>query len=116
MTDHPKHDNLTVEFADGTVTKFNPNMLGGPDDIDILLIKRILHAMDIAIANQELPGKVLLPEAQPLVRSADYFLECGPTTPVAVAWLTDFIGMGLGGSPRRYLADHRRNPTAGEPR
>jgi len=28
------------------------------------------------------------------VRSADYFLECGPTTPVAVAWLTDFIGMG----------------------
>ena len=96
VTDHPKHDNLTVEFADGTVTKFNPNMLGGPDDIDILLIKRILHAMDIAIANQELPGKVLLPEAQPLVRSADYFLECGPTTPVAVAWLTDFIGMGLG--------------------
>ena len=96
VTDHPDHTDLTVEFVDGTTTKFNPSMLGGPDDIDIRLIKRILHAMDIAIANQQLPGKVLLPEAQPLVRSADYFLECGPTTPVAVAWLTDFIGMGLG--------------------
>ena len=90
-------DVITITFTDDTLRLLNVNVAHPtyPGETEAECVERVLKL----VFNSEAATGVRessLTDTLPLVRSADYFLECGPTTPVAVAWLTDFIGMGLG--------------------
>ena len=59
-------------------------------------IARIHRTLDVMKANGKTSDQLSLQDVVPLVRSADYFApRPDNTAPSVVAWLTDFIGLGL---------------------
>ena len=98
----PSEDNnlglITVLFDDGTSSGINPEMANPltADESEEDRIARIHRTLDVMKANGKTSDQLSLQDVVPLVRSADYFApRPDSTAPSVVAWLTDFIGLGL---------------------
>ena len=98
----PSEDNnlglITVLFDDGTSSGINPEMANPltADESEEDRIARIHRTLDVMKANGKTSDQLSLQDVVPLVRSADYFApRPDNTAPSVVAWLTDFIGLGL---------------------
>ena len=97
----PSEDNLgliTVLFDDGTSSGINPEMANPltADESEEDRIARIHRTLDVMKANGKTSDQLSLQDVVPLVRSADYFApRPDNAAPSVVAWLTDFIGLGL---------------------
>ena len=98
----PSEDNklglITVLFDDGTSSGINPEMANPltADESEEDRIARIHRTLDVMKANGKTSDQLSLQDVVPLVRSADYFApRPDNAVPSVVAWLTDFIGLGL---------------------
>lgn len=98
----PSEDNnlglITVLFDDGTSSGINPEMANPltADESEEDRIARIHRTLDVMKANGKTSDQLSLQDVVPLVRSADYFApRPDNAAPSVVAWLTDFIGLGL---------------------
>ena len=98
----PSEDNnlglITVLFDDGTSSGINPEMANPltADESEEDRVARIHRTLDVMKANGKTSDQLSLQDVVPLVRSADYFApRPDNTAPSVVAWLTDFIGLGL---------------------
>ena len=98
----PSEDNnlglITVLFDDGTSSGINPEMANPltADESEEDRIARIHRTVDVMKANGKTSDQLSLQDVVPLVRSADYFApRPDNAAPSVVAWLTDFIGLGL---------------------
>ena len=98
----PSEDNnlglITVLFDDGTSSGINPEMANPltADESEEDRIARIHRTLDVMKANGKTSDQLSLQDVVPLVRSADYFAPRPDNiAPSVVAWLTDFIGLGL---------------------
>lgn len=98
----PSEDNnlglITVLFDDGTSSGINPEMANPltADESEEDRTARIHRTLDVMKANGKTSDQLSLQDVVPLVRSADYFApRPDSTAPSVVAWLTDFIGLGL---------------------
>ena len=98
----PSEDNnlglITVLFDDGTSSEINPEMANPltADESEEDRIARIHRTLDVMKANGKTSDQLSLQDVVPLVRSADYFApRPDNAAPSVVAWLTDFIGLGL---------------------
>ena len=98
----PSEDNnlglITVLFDDGTSSGINPEMANPltADESEEDRIARIHRTLDVMKANCKTSDQLSLQDVVPLVRSADYFApRPDNAAPSVVAWLTDFIGLGL---------------------
>ena len=98
----PSEDNnlglITVLFDDGTSSGINPEMANPltADESEEDRIARIHRTLDVMKANGKTSDQLSLQDVVPLVRSADYFApRPDNAAPSIVAWLTDFIGLGL---------------------
>lgn len=89
---------ITVLFDDGTSSGINPEMANPltADESEEDRIARIHRTLDVMKANGKTSDQLSLQDVVPLVRSADYFApRPDNAAPSVVAWLTDFIGLGL---------------------
>ena len=98
----PSEDNnlglITVLFDDGTSSGINPEMANPltADESEEDRTARIHRTLDVMKANGKTSDQLSLQDVVPLVRSADYFApRPDNAAPSVVAWLTDFIGLGL---------------------
>ena len=98
----PSEDNnlglITVLFDDGTSSGISPEMANPltADESEEDRIARIHRTLDVMKANCKTSDQLSLQDVVPLVRSADYFApRPDNAAPSVVAWLTDFIGLGL---------------------
>ena len=98
----PSEDNnlglITVLFDDRTSSGINPEMANPltADESEEDRTARIHRTLDVMKANGKTSDQLSLQDVVPLVRSADYFApRPDSTAPSVVAWLTDFIGLGL---------------------
>ena len=98
----PSEDNnlglITVLFDDGPSSGINPEMANPltADESEEDRIARIHRTLDVMKANCKTSDQLSLQDVVPLVRSADYFApRPDNAAPSVVAWLTDFIGLGL---------------------
>jgi len=98
----PSEDNnlglITVLFDDGTSSGINPEMANPltADESEEDRIARIHRTLDVMKANGKTSDQLSLQDVVPLVRSTDYFApRPDNAAPSVVAWLTDFIGLGL---------------------
>ena len=85
-------------FDDGTSSGINPEMANPltADESEEDRIARIHRTLDVMKANGKTSDQLSLQDVVPLVRSADYFApRPDNAAPSVVAWLTDFIGLGL---------------------
>jgi len=90
---------LALKFADGTTVDMNPNLAKPitPGETEAECVDRVLRSIAIM---QRTPGMgntggLSLSSSIPLVRGADYFISFGPAAPIALSWITDFVGFGL---------------------
>ena len=90
---------LALKFADGTTVDMNPNLAKPitPGETEAECVDRVLRSIAIM---QRTPGMgntggLSLSHTIPLVRGADYFMSFGPAAPIALSWITDFVGFGL---------------------
>ena len=90
---------LALKFADGTTVDMNPNLAQPitPGETEAECVDRVLRSIAIM---QRTPGMgntggLSLSHTIPLVRGADYFMSFGPAAPIALSWITDFVGFGL---------------------
>ena len=90
---------LALKFADGTTVDMNPNLAKPitPGETEAECVDRVLRSIAIRPRTPGMgnTGGLALSHTSPLVRGADYFMSFGPAAPIALSWITDFVGFGL---------------------